>query len=355
MLLAGARRLHGLSCAMATPMSQYAQHECRVSKKPSPHISKAWTSVRSKLQRRWLVTRGVFVDYYAYPKPARNAKPKGSFDLRKVERLRSARECDPTAPEWAVEVHVDRHRIVLDFEDAEAHHACLRIWTEAVPSNAMPREWQPNTADAPSELRQEMARLRRDTASQEARHEDEGDDDDDAPPGTGTGAGASAAAPAPSGLARVQQRDSGSELGASAGARRKVMVLGSTGNVGQATLHWMVQKHADTCEVRAGTRDPRRLDSLPGVIAVMANLNEPEESWLRDLDGEGARGHSPPPPPPPPPAPPPLAPPPCVPFALHPPHCIWVGPGWAGGSCILPPSSLLPARPLAPVPPSPFV
>ena len=65
---------------------------------------------------------------------------------------------------------------------------------------------------------------------------------------------------------------------------RKVMVLGSTGNVGQATLHYLVEKHASTCEIQAGTRDPRRLTPLPGVKAVAATIHDPQESWLRPLD-----------------------------------------------------------------------
>ena len=86
-------------------------HQCLVRKKPSPFATKPWRAAQSKLQTRWLVTRGNHVDYYAHPKPAK-ARPKGFFDLRGVSYLRPARESDPTAPEFAVEVVASRHHIV---------------------------------------------------------------------------------------------------------------------------------------------------------------------------------------------------------------------------------------------------
>ena len=90
-------------------------HQCLVLKKPSPLATKPWRSVEKKLQKRWLVTRGNHVDYYTHPKPAK-ARPKGYFDLRSVTTMRPAREGDPTAPEYAVEIVASKHHIVLDFE-----------------------------------------------------------------------------------------------------------------------------------------------------------------------------------------------------------------------------------------------
>ncbi|KAL1503991.1 hypothetical protein AB1Y20_010406 [Prymnesium parvum] len=68
------------------------------------------------------------------------------------------------------------------------------------------------------------------------------------------------------------------------GAMRRVMVLGSTGNVGQATLHWLVQKHSHTCLTIAGTRNPHRVHTSASCIAVAADLNEPNDAWLQGLD-----------------------------------------------------------------------
>ena len=93
------------------PQDAMPSHQCLVRKKPSPLANKPWRSVEKSIQTRWLVTRGNHVDYFANPKPAK-AKPKGFFDLRSVTHLRPAREADPTAPEFAVEIVANRHHIV---------------------------------------------------------------------------------------------------------------------------------------------------------------------------------------------------------------------------------------------------
>ena len=58
------------------------------------------------------------------------------------------------------------------------------------------------------------------------------------------------------------------------------MVLGSTGNVGQATLHWLTQKHASSCEILAGTRHPGRVRLADGCVAVAADLNHPQVTGM---------------------------------------------------------------------------
>ena len=42
--------------------------------------------------------------------------------------MRPAREGDPTAPEYAVEIVASKHHIVLDFEYRAQRDACLQIW-----------------------------------------------------------------------------------------------------------------------------------------------------------------------------------------------------------------------------------
>jgi hypothetical protein len=53
----------------------------------------------------------------------------------------NGREIDPTAPEFSIEVIVAKHHIVIDFEQREAHDACLEIWANAAPRDAMPEGW----------------------------------------------------------------------------------------------------------------------------------------------------------------------------------------------------------------------
>ena len=151
-----------------------------VKKKPSPQFSKPWKSAR--LQKRWLITRGNVVDYYDnQPKTSRD-KPKGSFDLRVVEKLRPAKESDPTAPDSAVLIVVAKHQIVIDFMFCDERDGCLRIWANAAPPASMPSGWK--TAQSP-EMRQQLHALSGDQPEQAAALDDEaeevgGDDFDEA-------------------------------------------------------------------------------------------------------------------------------------------------------------------------------
>ena len=114
-----------------------------VRKKPSPHANTPWqrASTNASIQKRWLVTHGHLVNYYASPAPLARRRPNGSFDLRQVTLLKPANEIDPTAPEFSIEVIVAKHHIVIDFEQREAHDACLEIWANAAPRDAMPEGW----------------------------------------------------------------------------------------------------------------------------------------------------------------------------------------------------------------------
>ena len=114
-----------------------------VRKKPSPHANTPWqrASTNANIQKRWLVTHGHLVNYYASPAPLARRRPNGSFDLRQVTLLKPANEIDPTAPEFSIEVIVAKHHIVIDFEQREAHDACLEIWANAAPRDAMPEGW----------------------------------------------------------------------------------------------------------------------------------------------------------------------------------------------------------------------
>jgi len=114
-----------------------------VRKKPSPHANTPWqrASTNANIQKRWLVTHGHLVNYYASPAPLARRRPNGSFDLRQATLLKPANEIDPTAPEFSIEVIVAKHHIVIDFEQREAHDACLEIWANAAPRDAMPEGW----------------------------------------------------------------------------------------------------------------------------------------------------------------------------------------------------------------------
>jgi hypothetical protein len=114
-----------------------------VRKKPSPHANTPWqrASTNANIQKRWLVTHGHLVSYYASPAPLARRRPNGSFDLRQATLLKPANEIDPTAPEFSIEVIVAKHHIVIDFEQREAHDACLEIWANAAPRDAMPEGW----------------------------------------------------------------------------------------------------------------------------------------------------------------------------------------------------------------------
>ena len=72
-----------------------------------------------------------------------------------------------------------------------------------------------------------------------------------------------------------------------------MLVLGASGNVGQATLHWIVQSDASgACEILAGARDPHALATPRGVRAVRAEMTSgpdevegaPPPEWMRGLD-----------------------------------------------------------------------
>jgi hypothetical protein len=108
------------------------------------------------------------------------------------------------------------------------------------------------------------------------------------------GGGAAAAAPA---AAAPAAADAASWVSAPAppsrGGRRRVLVLGASGNVGQATLHWIVQSDASgACEILAGARDPHALATPRGVRAVRAEMTSgpdevegaPPPEWMRGLD-----------------------------------------------------------------------
>ena len=104
-------------------------------------------------------------------------------------------------------------------------------------------------------------------------------------PGTALAAGALLASNAPPtapalGSATTER----AATGGAAEAKRKVMILGSSGSVGQATIHWLLQRHSSACEIQVGTRDPKRLAQTAGVVPVAANIHNPQDAWLRPLD-----------------------------------------------------------------------
>ena len=68
-------------------------------KKPTSHEKKAWRD--AGVQKRFYVSRGLRVEYYdraPVGEQAGKLKPRGTFDLRNVTRLRPAQPDDPTAP-----------------------------------------------------------------------------------------------------------------------------------------------------------------------------------------------------------------------------------------------------------------
>ena len=115
-------------------------HECLVRKKPSPKNKVPWAHATRALQNRWLVTNGAVVQYFAFPRRG-DRKPKGQFDLRYVTKLAPARDSDPSAPEYAIEVQDQRRKVVFAFDERASYQAALRIWTAAAPSSILPRAW----------------------------------------------------------------------------------------------------------------------------------------------------------------------------------------------------------------------
>ena len=151
-------------------------HQCLVRKKPSPLAARPWCTVEKRLQQRFLVTRGRHVDYFAHPRTGK-ARPKGYFDLRNVTLLRPAREGDPTAPEFAVEIRFGKHHIFLDFQFCEQFDVCLHIWLGAVPIPALSHSWANGASAA---VRRTLL-----TIPQSLHHTELQDDDDDDAAGGG--------------------------------------------------------------------------------------------------------------------------------------------------------------------------
>jgi len=158
-----------------------------VRKKPSPHANTPWqrASTNANIQKRWLVTHGHLVNYYASPAPLARRRPNGSFDLRQVTLLKPANEIDPTAPEFSIEVIVAKHHIVIDFEQREAHDACLEIWANAAPRDAMPEGWVIGQSSKNPQMRKRIDSLSKQQAALPVQPEEqlavlaEADDDAD--------------------------------------------------------------------------------------------------------------------------------------------------------------------------------
>jgi len=392
-----------------------------VRKKPSSHAKTPW--LKAPIQRRYFVSYGYYVDYYQ-KQPAKEgptAKPKGSFDLRRVTSVKQVHPEDTSAPPYAIEVIVGAHKLTIDFGYLDERSAWLKIWSLAIPPGVLPPELAGIT-QPDAELRNDFEAL---TVDQQENPVNVDDDDEpvqqiEAHPGpetvvkegflwkeghrmhswrkryfrlttwgnlkyyedetsaepkdliplggsavyvpnktrasyphafrlqldvargekhkyiiSGESAAESqswqqallqfAALPAPretqsarkgflSSKAtpmpppRVSTEWGGPPVGPSPpirvsndgqgaafskgglggahtpGSKRRVMVLGSTGNVGQATLHWLTQKHSSVCETFAGTRHPGRIRLVEGCIPIEADMNDPKQSWLVGLD-----------------------------------------------------------------------
>ena len=67
-------------------LPEMAHHECLVTKKSSPNASKPWK--KCKLQKRWLVTRGCYVDYCECAPVERTAASR-----RRAHHLRALSSC----------------------------------------------------------------------------------------------------------------------------------------------------------------------------------------------------------------------------------------------------------------------
>lgn len=147
-------------------------------KKPSSSAGKPWAA--SSIQQRYFVTHGYRVEYYARaPAAGAKVKSKGSFDLRAVSSLQPATDLDPSAPEHALEVTVDMHRIVIDFGYRDERDAWLHIWANAVPRRALAADW----ADAQKHAADDELRAQLEALALSATNEADG--------GGGSGGGAS--------------------------------------------------------------------------------------------------------------------------------------------------------------------
>ena len=109
-----------------------------VLKKPTSQGTKPWAT--SALQKRYLETHAHAVAYFAEEGAKRppGMKPRGTFDLRDVSMLRES--LDPTAPGTAVELTVRKHAFTLSFKSDFERDRFLRLWINAVPEAAVPRE-----------------------------------------------------------------------------------------------------------------------------------------------------------------------------------------------------------------------
>ena len=70
-----------------------------------------------------------------------------------------------------------------------------------------------------------------------------------------------------------------------ANTKPKVLVLGASGYIGQATLSSLVSRHGSNLKVYAGVRDPTKFD-MEGVSTIKADMNDKATltSVLRDFD-----------------------------------------------------------------------
>ena len=57
----------------------------------------------------------------------------------------------------------------------------------------------------------------------------------------------------------------------------KVLVLGASGFVGQATLSSLVKRHGGKLDIYAGVRDPSKFQKMEGVNVVQADMGKPKE------------------------------------------------------------------------------
>jgi hypothetical protein len=101
-----------------------ADHAGWFDKKPTSQASREWSSCTP--QKRYFVTRGSIVQYFASEPSGTGAKPNGTFDLGNVTLLRPARTEDRTAPPRALECEVDSHHFVLDLVQQDA----VDVWVE---------------------------------------------------------------------------------------------------------------------------------------------------------------------------------------------------------------------------------
>ena len=83
--------------------------------------------------------------------------PCRAQDLSSVTLLCDGQSSDATAPPNAVTLQAGKHHIVLDFRERDERDAWLRIWVNAVPSDAIPAEWADDARLASAALRAEFA------------------------------------------------------------------------------------------------------------------------------------------------------------------------------------------------------